>query len=247
MRVRSRADLPAVYRCRLCGKDKVIDDMVLVHTEGLYVLRPRCKACHNARERGHRREWKAKYLRLWRKRNSELAESYRTKKTPEELREYYRANAARYRARHGDALAIQRRLRGRGLHIPIAEADDLLKRFGPCYPTRLGLTPAGLRECERIRARLRRIGSPLEAFEIRMMVYEDGENKDNVVAEAKSDYYIKPAEQKAPYQDAAEHLRQWHARKGTSNGKGGARTLGGTRPSRDTGILGELAMPVYAQ
>lgn len=197
----SLAELPATYPCRLCGAEKPIGEMVLVRIRRTkeWKLRPRCKACHNARERGHRREWKRRYLRRWRRRNPELTESY--------WRQNYNPalNALRARLRFQDpeyhhALLIQGRLRRRaGMKVSLAECRQLLRQFGPCYPTRFGLTPKGFRECERIRSRQRRDpgAHPLRAIEIRLMVYEDG-------------HYIKPKRQRIPFQHPARRLREWH-------------------------------------
>src|SRR6185295_11057083 len=70
--------LPSEGFCSHCGKLKPIGEMLVVHRkrEGDYYMRPRCKQCHNKRERGHRREYKRNYLRAWRKRNAALNESY---------------------------------------------------------------------------------------------------------------------------------------------------------------------------
>jgi hypothetical protein len=84
------------------------------------------------------------------------------------------------------------------MRVSINEAKNLCRKYGPCYPSRFGLTPKGLLECERIRSRSRRGKKPLKSIEIRMMVYEDGFHKS-------------PSRQRAPYQAAAERLRQWQA------------------------------------
>src|SRR5439155_5092911 len=154
MRFASLTELPAEYRCRLCRAVKPIAAMMVVRVkrEKKILLRPRCKDCHNARERGHRREWKTAYLRRWRKYNDELNRSYWKKRSDEE---WARA-AERFRSRNHLALLIQGRLRRRiGMHVTVAEARRLLKTFGPCYPTRYGLTAKGLREFERIRSNMR--------------------------------------------------------------------------------------------
>lgn len=195
-------DLPAEKMCNRCTSTKPLEEMVVQHRKslGYYYVRPICKACHNAKERGHRREYKARYLAQWRKRNASLVKSYWDN-------DAYRENAARradkrFRANHA-ALLIQGRLHRRGMTVTLAEAQELLERFGPCYPTRFGLTEAGLRECERIRGRLRnrnverrRRQTPTE---IRMMVYEEGGR-----------FVIPPDQQPMPYQKASERLKQWH-------------------------------------
>jgi hypothetical protein len=50
---KTRAELPAEYGCLLCETTKLIDEMVLVHRRRThdFLLRPRCKTCHNKRER----------------------------------------------------------------------------------------------------------------------------------------------------------------------------------------------------
>lgn len=200
MKVANPKLFPAEYKCNACGLTKPVAEMISVRLrrEKLYYLRPRCKACHNAKERGHRREWKRKYLQRWRKQNAALNESYWRN---DRVKEQCRVNAARRLSdqQYHDAILIQGRMNRRGMGISIKEAQGLLRRFGPCYPTRFGLTPKGLKECERIRAALRRRGAKrISPFEIRLMVYED----------AKSNY-IKPRLQKRPYQNAAEKLRKW--------------------------------------
>jgi hypothetical protein len=157
-------------------------------------LRPRCKECHNARERGHRREWKRKYQQRWRAKNAKLNKSYWHNPT---AREKARLKAAARSEEINAALLIQGRLRRKGMQVSLQEAGELLKQFGRCYPTRYGLTAEGLRACERIRSAMRRRGSKrLLPVQIRMMVYEDG-------------YYIKPSRQRPPYQSSAENLRRW--------------------------------------
>ncbi len=194
--------LPNEYRCKLCDTTKPLAEMIVVYQrrEKHYRLRPRCKECHNGRERGHRREWKRKYLQTWRKKNAKLNESYwRNNETKERCRVYAKK---RFDEKH-EALLIQGRMRRRGHPIGIAEAEELLKRFGPCYPSKLGLSKKGLRECERIRSALRRQKKArISMFEIRLMVYDD--DKSN---------YIKPERQKKPYQHSANHLRKWHQEK----------------------------------
>ena len=170
--------------------------MMLVHRRKTndYLLRPRCKACNNARERGARREWKTKYLRRWRRENKGLNESYW--RTATELnREKINSRARKRFIENHDALLIQGRLRRRlGLRVSIDEANKILKRYGRCYPTQFGLTPEGKKECERIRSRMRRVERAAPSLiEIRMMVYEDG-------------HYIKPNRQPIPYRKASERL-----------------------------------------
>jgi hypothetical protein len=165
---------------------------------GDYLVRALCKECQNARERGHRREWKRNYLRRWRKYNAELNESYWRDANARD-RETINARARLRVAKHHHALLIQGRLRRRlGMHVTLAEAKKLLRRFGPCYPTQSGLSPKGVRAVERIRSRMRNRGGAYPVIAIRLIVYEDG-------------LFIKPAEQKIPYRFAAQKLRAWHA------------------------------------
>lgn len=203
MIVETRADMPREYGCIQCKATKPIAEMVVVHRKKTndYLLRPRCKSCHNSRERGHRREYKRNYLRRWRKWNPELNESY-WRQAAEQNRSITNAGArARFRREHSSIL-IQGRLRRRlGICVSITEARRLAKKYGPCYPTRFGLTPAGLRECERIRSRMRAAGKSYRLIEIRMMVYEDG-------------HYMKPSRQPIPFRRAAEQLRRWHEQQG---------------------------------
>jgi hypothetical protein len=208
MIVKKLAELPEKYACKLCDAEKPIVEMVLVRLrkQKRFLLRPRCKACHNAGERGHRREYKTAYLRRWRKWHPELNESYWRQRAKEKRVE---TNARCYNRfiRNHAAILIQGRLRRRlGMTVSIAECRQLAKKFGCCYPTRYGLTPDGLRECERIRSRMRAAGQHVSNIEIRMMVYDDG-------------YYIKPSRQRMPYRHAAEQLRRWHGKQRSSAAK----------------------------
>jgi hypothetical protein len=212
MIVSKLSDLPKEYACKLCGATKPVAEMVVRRRRELngFCLQPRCKECHNARERGHRREYKRKYLQRWRKKNAAVAKSY-WKDHPEYL-ERSRESAARYVEKHRDALAIRRRLKSRGIEVSVAEAEELLKQYGRCYPTRFGLTPEGLKECERIRSRMRqRGGKVLSSVEIRIMVYEDG-------------HYITPSRQPKPYQKAAARLREWRSGQSSPSLTSGAGT-----------------------
>lgn len=200
MKVRSIAELPETGHCLKCHADKPIGEMVVVRLrkEGLFYLRPRCKDCNNKFERGHRREWKRNYLRRWRRWNAELNESYWRQRNAEKRIEINARCYKRFR-RHHAAILIQGRLRRRlGMTVTIAEARRLAKTYGVCYPTRFGLTEFGLKECERIRSNMRRIGKHLHPVEIRMMVYEDG-------------HFKKPSHQQMPYRRASQQLKQWHA------------------------------------
>jgi hypothetical protein len=202
MKVRSLAELPEKHRCLKCGADKPVSQMVVVRLrkEGLFYLRPRCKDCHNEFERGRRREWKRTYLRRWRRWNAELNESYWRQRNSEKRVEINARAYKRFR-RHHAAILIQGRLRRRlGMKVTLTEAKRLAKTYGICYPTRFGLTAWGLKECERIRSNMRRIGKHLDPVEIRMMVYADG-------------HFKKPHLQKMPYQRASKMLSDWHANK----------------------------------
>src|ERR1700691_3681774 len=144
------SELPSQFGCLACGETKLIAEMVVVRlkTQKKILLRPRCKKCTNERERGHRREWKRKYLRRWRRDNAELNESYWRGRD----RGMQNAYAYNHFLQNHDAILIQGRLRRQlGMKVSLSEARQLLRKHGCCYPTRFGLTPKGLRECERIR------------------------------------------------------------------------------------------------
>lgn len=193
-------DLPVEHLCKLCGETKPINEMsvVYIRREKYYKLRPRCKNCHNESERGHRREYKRKYLQNWRKRNSKVNESY-WKDNPI-VREQARLNAQKRLKRDGEAVAIQRRMNKRGMGINIAEARELLEKYGRCYPTNFGLTEKGRREVERIRTRKQiRKSKRLNNFQIRLMVYEDG---------IEDGFVIPPELQPIPYEKQAARGRQ---------------------------------------
>lgn len=200
MKAKKWEDLSPEHRCNACGQTKPLLEMVVIkrRRENEYYVRPLCKKCHNEKERGDRREYKREYLRKWRKRNAELNDSY-WKGNPE-LRERARIRAAQklQDQEYHDAILIQGRMRRKGFPVSLEEAKALLKEFGPCYPTRYGLTPSGLRECERIRSRLRNRKNKFKPIEIRMMVYAEGPGM-----------YITPSRQKRPYQSAANTLRRW--------------------------------------
>jgi hypothetical protein len=222
---KTRAELPAEYGCRLCGATKPLDKMVLVHRRRThdFLLRPRCKLCHNASEKGHRREYKRKYLRRWRKDNSEINESYWRQAQAANRPQLNARCYARFRKNHA-AILIQGRMRRQtGTPVSLAEAKELLRRYGRCYPTRYGLTQKGLRECERIRSRLRaaaRAGKKVTMprnVEIRMMVYADGTGEaDSVEGQEPERFVIPPRLQKQPYQRAARRLRAWHRQRGAN-------------------------------
>lgn len=198
MKVTTLIDLPDVYTCNVCNETKPIAEMCVTRhrKEKIFDLRPRCKDCHNESERGHRREWKRKYLQRWRSRNATLNESY-WKDNPR-VKEQARLRAAAHFTEKHDAILIQGRLNRRGHGVSLQEAEELLHKFGRCYPSRFGLTPEGLRECERIRGAMRRRASKrrIRLVDIRIMVYEDG-------------LFIKPSSQPVPYKSAAKNLRRW--------------------------------------
>lgn len=209
-------ELPEQYGCAKCGDTKPIGEMVVVRlkTRNKIMLRPRCKKCNNERERGHRREWKRKYLRRWRRDNAELNESYWRGRD----RVTQNAYAYKHFRKNHAAVLIQGRMRRQtGMCISLAEARKLLRKYGRCYPTRWGLTPRGLRECERIRSRFRlarKSGKKVEMprpVEIRMMVYADGCEADPAEGSGPDNFVIAPRLQKQPYQRAAQTLRRWHS------------------------------------
>lgn len=202
MRLKSRAALPKEHRCLACEQTKPIKEMIVVRERrtGHFLVRARCKECNNKQERGHRREYKRRYLQRWRKRNADVNESY--------WRQYQADNRLSISSRsherflkHHEALLIQGRLRRRGIKVSIDEARALYKKYGRCYPTRYGLTPTGLKEAERIRsAQRRKAGRRFSSLEIRIMVYEDG-------------LYITPRWQPVPYKYAAAQLRNFQAQR----------------------------------
>lgn len=103
--------LPVEARCKTCGVTKPTDEMVVHYrrAEKAYYVRPRCKECHNAKERGHRREYKRDYLRKWRKRNRELCRTYHDN---DAARESAKIRARRRSEAERQALLIQGRLSG---------------------------------------------------------------------------------------------------------------------------------------
>lgn len=200
--------LPSEYHCNSCGLTKPTELMNLKYLKGeqVYYLRPRCKDCMNSFERGHRREWKRDYLRKWRRKNAALDRSYWNNST---VREYNRQKNARRNVEKHDALAIQRRLRHRGITVSITEAEEMLDKYGRCYPTRHGLSKEGLREQERIRSAMRRQGRKMTNFEIRLMIYEDGIETPSLL--------IKPERQPTPYKANARIMKERQAAKKRGN------------------------------
>ncbi len=175
--------------------------VVFKRKEKQFLLRPRCKDCHNKRERKNRREYKREYLRKWRSENSELNRSY-WKDNPV-YREKFRVNAYKRFIKNHETILIQGRFARRGRSITLYQAKELLKIFGRCYPTRQGLTSLGLKECERIRSRFRIKGEkPPSNFDIRLEVYENDRGH--------YEYVIRPEDQPEPYKTASETLRRWH-------------------------------------
>ncbi|HYE72703.1 MAG TPA: hypothetical protein VEF04_05205 [Blastocatellia bacterium] len=195
--------LPPEYTCKKCGQTKPIAEMIVVRIrrENVYQLRSRCKSCHNEKERGHRREWKRKYLQEWRRRNKAVNRSYWDNDIVREQTRIY--SYRRFKEKH-DAILIQGRMKRHGYPTTIQEAEELLKEYGHCYPTMAGLTPLGRKRFEQIRAAQRRLNSKrFTLFEIRMMVYDEG-------------LYIKPSRQPKIYQKSAEKLREWHRKQRAS-------------------------------
>lgn len=184
-RYKSISDLPPEASCRQCRATKPIGEMMVAYLkkEKLFRVRPRCKQCHNEREKGHRRDYKRRYLQNWRKKNSEVNKSYRAN------REYYRNRARKFYQNNRAALLIQIRLRYRGRYHTLEECRSLLKKFGPFYPLLKGLSKKGRREAERIRSRMRNkkaksFGAKiLKNWEIRLMVYEDAEENQSFLAQ----------------------------------------------------------------
>ena len=170
------SDMPPNHLCNACQTVKPVGEMLVVYIkrEKRYKLRPKCKPCHNLKERGHRRRQKREYLRKWRKRNKELTNSYH--KT-EAHREKARISSMRFYHQNRDVILIKLRFKSKRIIISTAEAKKFLKRFGRSYPKPGGLTKEGRIMCERIRSRNRnRNGGrqTLSSFEIRLMVYDDG-------------------------------------------------------------------------
>ena len=133
MRFKTLTDLPEKHTCLKCGAEKLLVEMIVVRERktGNYLLRARCKKCHNEQEHGHRRPAKTDYLRRWRKANASLNESY-WRQANVLNREKINSHAqARFQRKH-HALLIQGRLRRHGLKVGIFEAQQLLKKFGPC-------------------------------------------------------------------------------------------------------------------
>lgn len=167
---RTMAEVPRLQQCRKCGQERAALDMVIRRRrDGSIYCRPRCKACHNAFERGRRREWKTAYLRRWRRKNPELARSYWRSKRDKPTEAAY---ARRWVRRHQLAYRVQFRMRRRGQHMDIDSCASLVREFGPAYPLANGLNRDGLRAVERWRSRLRakRIACP--RWKIIMKAYE---------------------------------------------------------------------------
>lgn len=204
-------DLPAERTCNRCGETKPRAEMIVQHRREkgstYYYFRPLCKECNNAKERGHRREYKRNYLRRWRRENAAVDRSYWDN---DHAREAAKLRAQRFTQEHREALAIQRRMLTHGVQISIEEARELLAKYGRCYPTRFGLTRKGLLECEKMRNRLRNRGVDrrrrMSAFEIRCLVYEENDGNFGT----SSSWVITPECQPVPYKHASRRLKQYH-------------------------------------
>lgn len=210
-------DLPVHGTCNKCGETKPREEMIVLRrADKSYYMRPRCKTCHNESERGHRREYKAAYLKTWRRRNKALNDSYW--KDNDRVRERSRARALkRFRDNH-EAVLIQGRMGRRGMNVTLVEAKELLEKYGRCYPTRFGLTAKGLKECERIRSRARSrndVRRMPSSFDIRLMVYEDDDGEYRFV--------IRPDLQPVPYAAASANLKRYHANSANAESPAGAK------------------------
>lgn len=204
-RYKSVSELPDSAFCRICETEKPIGEMCVafLRKEKVFRIRPRCKPCHNSNERGNRRQYKTNYLKNWRKKNTELNRSYYNNP---EAKEKARINAYRRFEEKHDALLIQGRMKRKGINISISEAEDLLQKYGKNYPTQHGLSPSGKRECERIRASMRkRRGKVLSSFQIRLMVYEDGLEDSKLLKS--------PHRQKTIYKKASKKLKAYWTEK----------------------------------
>lgn len=169
----SAAALPPSAICRQCGAEKPLAQMVVLRQRGTGRLRvrPRCKDCHNARERGHRREWKRNYLRGWRALHPDLDRQYYQAAAERNEARLRQQRLSRFRRDHA-AYLIQGRLRKRGILCPLAEARELLREYGPAYPLVCGLNRAGRREAERLRSQARRRGRPFRRRDILRALWE---------------------------------------------------------------------------
>lgn len=201
-RFNSVAELPEKAFCKLCELEKPITEMMVAYLrkEKVFRVRPRCKECHNESEKGKRRDYKTKYLQKWRKKNPQLNKSYWDNP---ESKEKARINAYnRFTEKH-EAILIQGRMNRRGMNSIIEQAEEFLKLYGRCYPSRLGLSKAGLRRFEQIRSRLRqRKAKKFDSFEIRLMIYEESEEEKSLI--------IPPIQQQVPFKVASERFKQWH-------------------------------------
>lgn len=179
-----------------------------------FLVRPRCKECHNGREKGYRRAYKTKYLRRWRRENAAINRSY----WHDRDRAVTNASSYKHFKKNHAAILIQGRLRRAGFPVTLPEARKLLRRYGRCYPTNFGLTAKGRRECERIRSRCRsavRAGKQRRVprgIEIRMMVYADGTDRpDSTEGHGIPDAFVITRRlQPVPFRVAAKRLTEWH-------------------------------------
>lgn len=170
---KSFSELPATAFCLQCQTEKPIADIMTIFSRKrkLFRIRPRCKKCHNEKEKGNRREYKRNYLQNWRKNNPNLSKTYW------ESKEVLNERAKQRYAKNRDAMLIQVRMRRRGIYLMIDEARSILHEFGRNYMLPSGLSNEGKKECARIRSRLRnrtKNGHRMpKNWEIRLMVFED--------------------------------------------------------------------------
>jgi hypothetical protein len=210
-RYKSVSEMPEAAFCRICETEKPIEEMCVafLRKEKVFRIRPRCKPCHNSNERGNRRAYKKNYLKNWRKKNTEVNRSYWNNPIANEKA---RINAYRRFEEKHDALLIQGRMKRKGINITTSEAEDLLQTYGKNYPTQHGLSELGRKECERIRASMRRRGRKvLSSFQIRLMVYEDGLEDRKLLKS--------PHRQKTIYKKASEKLKKYWVEKKKATAK----------------------------
>lgn len=205
MKFLSANDLPKEWSCKVCTKQKPLAEMMVTFNRKgkWYRTKPRCKDCHNEKERGNRREYKRKYLKRWIAGHRKTLKSYRQKPAAMALN---LKRSQKFFDDNAEAIRIQKRLRTHGFKCDLSQAREYLETFGPCYPTRYGLSKSGMRECERIRGKQRynrNLKLKLRGIDIRIMVYEDA------VADDKS-LMIAPDKQPRPYQSRSRGLSAWH-------------------------------------
>ncbi len=158
------SDLPNSGHCRRCGQDKPLAEMEVARRRTKIMLLYRCRSCGNEQRRGKHNTAAA---REWRRRNRQSARDA-ARKYKESHREQCALAYRRYWGASLPALRVLRRMESRKINCTMAQARELLDRFGPAYPMFRGLTRAGQLAVRSIQHR-----SGVSRWDATLMVYDE--------------------------------------------------------------------------